>query len=202
VTLALAAIPVLLVVAASWSYLRDVARPAGDPRRADPRLASWTVWAFSMGVAAAGAGVSGQWPGMLLAAAGSATAVTILAAGWRHGDREAGRLDAAGLAAGLAGVALLAAGLPGWAAVAVSVLADLAAFLPTFVNGWRDGEEPAVPWAVITAAAAVTLVLAGPAVAAAGLIFPAYELAACALMTVLAVAGRARRGSTAPAAGQ
>jgi len=143
-----------------------------------------------MGVAAAGAGLAGAWPALALAAAGAGTSAVILAAGWRHGDREAGRLDAAGLTAGLAGTAMLAAGLPGWAAVAVSVAADLAAFAPTYANGWR-GEEPAVPWAVIAAAAG--LALAGAARApAAGLIFPAYELAACTAMAAVARAGARR----------
>lgn len=182
-----------IVIWASWGYLRAVVR-----RRADPRLASWAIWAASMSIAAAGAALAGQWPGAALATAGSATAVVILAAGWRHGDREFGRLDAAGLVTGGAGVILLAAGLPGWEAVAVSVAADLAAFAPTYLNGW-SGEEPPGPWVKIAAAAALALAATDVSVPA-GVIFPAYELAACAVMAAVAREGLIRRGAKGSAA--
>ncbi|MGH3193366.1 MAG: hypothetical protein ACRDOL_40165, partial [Streptosporangiaceae bacterium] len=108
----------LLVTAASWRYLRDVRQ-----RRADPRLASWGIFATAMGVGAAGAAEAGQWPSFVLTASGSLTCAAILVSGWRHGNREFGRLDAACALLGAAGVALLAvaAGWPRLAPAAAAV---------------------------------------------------------------------------------
>jgi hypothetical protein len=177
----------LLVIAGSWGYLTAVRR-----NRADPRLASWGIWTASMSVAAAGAALAGQWPGALLAGAGAVTAAAVLGAGIRHGDREFGRLDAAGLIAGVTGMVLLAVAPPAWA-VAASVMTDLAAFAPTYANGWR-GEEPLAPWVTIAAGAGVALAAADFSVPA-GFIYPAYELAACTAMIILASAGTARTRS-------
>lgn len=177
----------LLVIAGSWGYLTAVRR-----READPRLASWGIWTTSMTVAAAGAALAGQWPGALLAGAGAVTAAAVLGAGCRHGDREFGRLDAAGLVFGVAGLFLLAAAPPAWA-VTASVMTDLAAFAPTYANGWR-GEEPLAPWILIAAGAGVALAAADFSVPA-GAIYPAYELTACTVMIVLVSAGTARTRS-------
>jgi hypothetical protein len=177
----------LLVIAGSWGYLTAVRR-----HEADPRLASWGIWTVSMAVAAAGAALAGQWAGALLAGAGAVTAAAVLGAGCRHGDREFGRLDAAGLIFGLTGMILLAVAPPAWA-VAASVLTDLAAFAPTYANGWH-GEEPLVPWIMIAAGAAVALAAADFSVPA-GFIYPAYELAACTVMILLVSACTARTRS-------
>ena len=198
-TTAVTAAAVLLVIAASWGYLRDVRR-----RRADPRLASWAVFTAAMGVGAAAAAVARQWPGCVLTAAGSATCAAILVSGWRHGNREFCRLDAGCAVLGAAGVALLAAAagwprvVPAAAAVAASVITDLVAYLPTFANGWR-GEETWPPFAQFAVAAALTLAVADFTVPA-GVIYPGYEMAVNAAMTVIVLAsprqgGRAMRGS-------
>jgi len=90
---AAAAVPTaaaLLVINASWGYLSEV-----RARTADPRLASWAIFTAALGVGAAGSAVARQWPSACLTAAGAVTCAAILAAGWRHGDREFGRLDSA-----------------------------------------------------------------------------------------------------------
>jgi hypothetical protein len=162
--------------------------------RADPRLASWAIWACAMGIACAGASRAGQEASAAVAGAGAVCCGAILLAGWRHGDRGFGRLDAAGTAAGTCGLILLGIALarpdiiPVPAAVAASVLTDLAAFIPTWANGWR-GQEPSWPYVKFAVAAAVALAATDLAVAA-GVIYPAYELAACTVMVALVLAGR------------
>jgi hypothetical protein len=192
VTATAAAAAALLVVAASWGYLRDVRR-----RRADPRLASWGIFTAAMGAGSAGAAESGQWPGFVLTAAGSVTCAAILVSGWRHGNREFGRLDGVCAVLGAAGVALLAVAawwpqlVPAVAAVAVSVATDLAAYLPTFRNGWR-GAETWPPFAQLAVASALTLAVADWAVPA-GVIYPVYEAGVNAAMAVIVLASPRRR---------
>lgn len=178
-----------LMIAAGWGYVRQVRAEA------DPRLASWAIWTAAMTVAAAGAGVTGQWPAAAQAGAGAVGCAAVLVAGWRHGSRRAGVLDWAGLAAGGGGVLLLAVALawpglmPVWAAVAVAVGTDVAAFLPSWANGWA-GREPARPYLLYAAAAVAVLVVADPAQPA-GVLFAAYEALACTGMVVLVVVRRA-----------
>ena len=182
-----AAAAVLLVISATWGYLSAV-----RARRADPRLASWAIFTAAMGIGAAGNAVARQWPSCALTAAGSVTCAAIVVSGWRHGSREFGRLDAAGTVLGGAGLALLAAAVarpalvPAAAAVAVSVVTDLAAFAPTFANAWR-GNEPWPAYAKVCAASALTLAVTDFAVPA-GVIYPAYETAVNAAMVVIVLA--------------
>jgi hypothetical protein len=106
--LAAAAVSAVLMTAAGWGYLGQVRRGA-----AHPRLASWVIWSCSMGIAAAGAGVTGQVPAVALAGAGAAGCAAVLVMGWRRGTRSAGWLDWAGLSAGAAGLACWGRRWPG-----------------------------------------------------------------------------------------
>jgi hypothetical protein len=196
VTLAVSTVAALLVVAASWRYFSKVRRKDPD---ADPRLASWAIWTSMPTVGALGAAADRQWPGACLTAADAACCAAILACGWRHGNREFGRLDAACTTLGAAGVGLLAAAavaprlIPVYAAVAVSVATDLTACAPTFANGWR-GKEPWPSFAIFAGSGAVTLTVCDFAVPA-GVIFPAYLAAANTVLTLIILASPARRSA-------
>lgn len=175
-----------LVIWASAGYVVAVVR-----HQAFPRLASWAIWTLAMGVAAAGALDARQYSSAILAGTGSITAAAILAAGWRWGRREVALLDRIGLAVGGTGVVFLAISLafpsvPVAISVAVSVATDMAAFLPTWVNGAR-GMEPLGPYAKLWIAAAIAMAASstGPV---AGQIFPLYEILACGLMFVIVLA--------------
>lgn len=181
----------VLVVAANWQYIAEVIR-----REAHPRLVSWAIWAVSMGIACAGAAVAGQLPAATLAGAGSAGCLVVLVAGWRHGERDVGWLDAWCAAVGGAGAVLLAASViwpgvvPVAAAITASVVTDASAFLPTWRNAWH-GNEPLQPFVIFTVAAIVSLAVSDMTVPAA-VIFPIYETAANALASLLIAASPAR----------
>lgn len=172
---------------ASAGYLYAVLR--GTAR---PRLASWGIWAISMGIAAAGALSAGQMGSAALAGTGSLTAAAILVAGWAAGSREVALLDRIGLWVGGAGIAILAVALfipvAVTAAVAVSVVTDLAAFAPTWLNGAR-GPEPLGPYALLTTAACVAMASASTG-AVASQIFPLYEILACGTMCLIILSRR------------
>lgn len=181
----------------SWDYLIEVFQ-----RDTDPRLASWALWTCSAGIAAIGAARTRPrfWPSVTLAGVDAATCAVLLAAGIAWGNREAGWLDAAGLAVGGTGVALLIialvrpAAVPMTAALAASVVTDLAALAAVVANGWR-GEESPGSFLKMAAGGAVVLVMAAMAPAyrqANGLIFPLYLTVAALAMSVIAAAGRRR----------
>jgi hypothetical protein len=195
-TLVVSTVAALLVVAGSWRYFRKVRRKDPD---ADPRLATWAIWTIALTVGTLGAAADRQWPGACLTAANAACCAAILACGWRHGNREFGRLDAVCTMLGAAGVGLLAASavaprlIPVYAAVAVSVVTDLTACAPTFANAWQ-GKEPWPSFAIFAVSGAVTLTVCDFAVPA-GVIFPAYLAAVNAAVAVIILASPARRAA-------
>jgi hypothetical protein len=175
-----------LAVGANLDYLRNVRRPAGDPGRARPRLASWVIWTGAMSIGAYGAGRVRQWPSAALGLAGAATSVSVLACGWDHSKRDVGWLDfAAGFAGGAGLVLVTESGMgmvPAGAGIIAAVLADAAAFTLTFRNAWAGRESPR-PFALYALAGVLALAASS---SVAGAIYPAYEAAACSACAVIA----------------
>ncbi len=189
---ATAAIAAVFAVWANWDYLREVAR-----REAKPRLASWVIWTVAMTVGSAGAARMAQWPAAALGFAGAATCGAVVVAGWRRGDKKLTWLDGFALIAGGAGIVLLTAAMlwpdrfPITVAIGISVLTDLCAFVPTYHNA-RKGEEVPRPYIIDTIGAAAALAGARHFPQPVGVIFPAYQVVACAAAAWLAAVGKAR----------
>jgi hypothetical protein len=193
----------VLTLSANRDYFREVRRDIGA---AKPRIVSWLIWAGGtlIGVVQASRAGHGQLPAVCYDAACAAGCAAIVAASWRRGDREIGRLDRVCLRLGavalifLAGSAVWPVLIPLAPAVALSVGADFIAYAPTFQHGWeRPGEEPWRPYAKFTLGAALTLTAllyadltqAVPvARAVTGAIYPAYLLAANTTMVVIILA--------------
>jgi hypothetical protein len=196
VTLAVSAVAALLVVAGSWRYFNKVRRKDRD---ANPRLATWAIWTSMGTVGALGAAAVRQWPSLCVTAASAVCCAAVLACGWQYGSREFGRLDAVCTMLAAAGVGLLAAAavvpslVPVFVAVAVSVVTDLTACGPTFVNAWQ-GKEPWPPFAAFAASGALTLAVCDFGVPA-GVIFPAYLAVVNTVMTLIILASPARRSA-------
>ena len=189
VTMAVTVVGSALTAAAALPYILDIGRG-----RAQPRIASWSIWAVVQAIGTVSAFTAGQLPTAcytLLCAAGCAAVVVL---GWRHGSREFGRLDAVCVTLAAEGVALLAVAtwVPGFIplswAVAVSVATDFLAYLPTFHHAWRrPSEEPWVPYAMFGAAAALVLLVADYRILV-GVIYPTYLFAADAAMVIMILA--------------
>jgi hypothetical protein len=181
-----------LAVGANLDYLRDVRRPAADPARARPRLASWIIWTGAMSIGAAGAARVRQWPSAALGAAGAGTSISVLVSGWDHGRRDVGWLDfAAGIAGGAGFVLIAEAGMgmvPAGAGITAAVAADAAAFVLTFRNARQGGESPR-PYMIYAAAGLLALAASS---SLAGAIYPAYEMLACSAAAIVAWRARNR----------
>ena len=195
-----AAIAAVLAVSANWDYVREVAK-----REARPRLASWVIWTVAMTVGSAGAARMGQWPAAVLGFAGAATCGSVVVAGWRCADKKLTWLDGFILLAGAAGIVLLTDAMlwpdrfPLSIAIGISVLTDLCAFVPTYDNA-RKGEEAPRPYIIDTIGAAAALVGARHFPQPVGVIYPAYQLVACAAAAWLAAIGKARDDKARPTA--
>ena len=189
---ATAAIAAVFAVWANWDYLREVAK-----REAKPRLASWVIWTVAMTVGSVGAARMAQWPAAALGFASAATCGAVVVAGWRRGDKKLTWLDGFALLAGGAGIVLLTAAMlwpdrfPITVAIGISVLTDLCAFVPTYHNA-RNGEEAPRPYVIDTIGAAAALAGARHFPQPVGVIFPAYQVVACAAAAWLAAVGKAR----------
>ena len=189
---ATAAIAAVFAVWANWDYLREVAK-----REAKPRLASWVIWTVAMTVGSVGAARMAQWPAAVLGFAGAATCGSVVVAGWRRGDKKLTWLDGFALLAGGAGIVLLTAAMlwpdrfPMTVAIGISVLTDLCAFVPTYDNA-RNGEEVPRPYIMDTIGAAAALAGARHFPQPVGVIYPAYQVVACAAAAWLAAVGKAR----------
>ena len=189
VTTAVTVLGSALTAAAALPYILDIARG-----RAQPRIASWSIWTVVQAIGTASAFGAGQLPTAcytLLCAAGCGAVVFL---GWRYGSREFGRLDAVCVTLAAEGVALLAVAtwvptlIPMSWAIAVSVATDFLAYLPTFHHAWRrPGEEPWVPYAMFGAAAALVLLVADYRILV-GMIYPTYLFAADAAMVIMILA--------------
>jgi hypothetical protein len=138
VTMAVTVVGSARTAAAALPFLLEIARG-----RAQPRIASWSIWAVVQAIGTASAFGAGQLPTAcytLLCAAGCAAVVVL---GWRHGSREFGRLDAVCVTLAAEGVALLAVAtwvagvIPVSWAVAVWGATVLLAYLPSFHQAWR-----------------------------------------------------------------
>ena len=120
-----------------------------------------------------------------------------MVAGWRRGDKKLTWLDGFALLAGGAGIVLLTAAMlwpdrfPMTVAIGISVLTDLCAFVPTYDNA-RNGEEVPRPYIIDTIGAAAALAGARHFPQPVGVIFPAYQVVACAAAAWLAAVGKAR----------
>ena len=76
-------------------------------------------------------------------------------------------------------------------AIGISVLTDLCAFVPTYDNA-RNGEEAPRPYVIDAIGAAAALAGARHFPQPVGVIFPAYQVVACAAAAWLAAVGKAR----------
>ena len=156
------AVQPLIIVSAVLSMAGNVLIWRGTWRGKDkPVVASWAVWAALMGIGAAAAFQAGQMPAAVFGAvdaAGCAVVVPLALIRIPAAERDAparigqARLDVLILPAVLAGLMLLVTPLttvgrtwistPG-PAVAVSVVTDALAYLPTVAHVWRHpGNEP------------------------------------------------------------
>jgi hypothetical protein len=187
-----AAIAAAFAVSANWDYLREVTK-----REAKPRLASWVIWTIAMTVGSVGAVRMAQWPAAALGFACAATCGSVVVAGWRRGDKKLTWLDGFALLAGGAGIVLLTEAMlrpdrfPMTVAIGISVLTDLCAFVPTYDNA-RNGEEVPRPYIKDAIGAAAALAGARHFPQPVGVIYPAYQLVACAGAAWLAAVGKRR----------
>lgn len=171
----------VLTVIASVLYVvftvRDTARP---------EIVSWAAWAALLTESTVAEVGGWQLPSALYTGicAVACTVITVLSL--RRGTWVPTLLDKFSLAAVAAGLVLLLAVRSDRAVVAVTVVADFAAYLPTMKHAWDEPyEEPWLVYLLFGAGAALTLYAADPTVV--GAAYPFYLTTADLLVVVFIV---------------
>ena len=125
-----------LTLYAAWPYLRDTAR--GETK---PRVASWLIWAALLGIAAAASYSQHQWPAAIFTWVCCLECLTVVALGFKSGDRRFGRMDLICMGASLIGLAVLLVLKAPTLAVIITIVTDLTGGIPTIAHSWSDPHE-------------------------------------------------------------
>lgn len=166
---AVLAVSGLLTVIGSVPYVIATLRGA-----ARPQVVSWSVWAALLAIGSAAALSDGQVPAAAYSAFCAAECALVAVLAMRGGDLAFRRLDVLCLAGAVAALVLLAVVRASAAAVAVTVAADLIAYLPTIAHAWRaPREETCSAYVLYAAGAWLALAVADFGVLAA-VAYPAY----------------------------
>ena len=129
---------VALVAASMILYWRLMVQ-----RRIKPHLFTWLIWAFAVGIAAAGRHVEHAGPGAWSMFAMSPGCLSVAALSLRYGERDITRGDVVALLACLAAVALWYVTDNALAAIVLVTAIDLGGYYPTVRKSWLRPHEEA-----------------------------------------------------------
>lgn len=178
----LMALGAVLVLGSAVPYMLSIA--AGRTR---PRIFSWVIWTLLGGIATMAAYSGGELHSAALTAAATVETGSIVALGWRYGNRDFERLDAYCLVCVLAGLALWAGFDSPLLGLTAALAIDALAAIPTVRHAWRmPHEEAAIPYAMC-AVASLCVLAAMPEYTLTGLLYPVYLLTVNVLVAVIIV---------------
>jgi hypothetical protein len=148
-----------------------------------PRLASWSIWTVATLVGAISTALDHQLPATIFGMILAVTDGTVVFFGWRDGDRKLTPLDYFAILIGTLGIILLSSAIvfpgsiPLIAIVITTIVTDVIAFIPTYINALKGNEVPgpyvkyAIASALIICAANFSEIL--------GIIYPFYIFFSC-----------------------
>jgi hypothetical protein len=150
-----------------------------------PRIFSWIVWTLLGAIATAAAYTEGEYASAALTAAATVETASIVALGWKYGNRTFERLDLyclVGVTIGLVLWALLDSPLTGLVA---ALLIDILAAIPTIRHAWRRPEEEAAAAYLLCTIAPLCSFAAMSEYTLMGLLYPTYLLILNGCITVI-----------------
>jgi hypothetical protein len=177
---ALLALGAFFVLVSAIPYVLNIVK--GSTR---PRMFSWIVWTLLGAIATVAAYTEGEHASAALTAAATVETASIVALGWKYGNRNFERLDLCclgGVTIGLILWALLDSPLTGLVA---ALLIDILAAIPTVRHAWRRPREEAAAAYSLCAIAALCCLAAMPEYTLMGLLYPVYLLALNALVAAI-----------------
>jgi hypothetical protein len=167
----LMALGALLVLVSAVPYLLDITRG-----RTRPRIFSWIVWTLLSAIATVAAYTEGEYPSAALTAAATVETGSIVALGWKYGNRNFERLDAYCLVGVTIGLVLWAVFHSPLVGLMAALAIDIMAAIPTVRHAWRKPrEEPAAAYA-LCAVAALCFLAPMRTYTLMGLLYPMYSL--------------------------
>jgi len=165
------ALGALLVLVSAVPYLLDITRG-----RTRPRIFSWVVWTLLGAIATVAAYTEGEYPSAALTAAATVETGSIMALGWKYGNRNFERLDAYCLVGVTMALVLWAVFHSPLVGLMAALAIDILAAIPTVRHAWRKpSEESAVAYAVC-AVAALCFLATMQKYTLMGLLYPMYSL--------------------------
>lgn len=170
-------------------YIKNILRG-----KTKPRLVSWAVWSILLGLTAAVSWQEGQTSSAVLSTASAlaCAAVVILA----YGRTALGltRLEAYTLLGSLLGIGMWLIFDNPMLVLVTALCVDAIAYIPTFVNGWKNPGHESLSSFLISAAGA-SLVLITAVIeqdSSQGLVYPIYSVLFASIMIgILLIRGRA-----------
>lgn len=178
----LVALGAVLVLSSAVPYMLSI---AGGRTR--PRLFSWVIWTLLGIIATTAAYTGGELPSAALTAAATVETGSIVALGWKYGNRDFERLDAFCLAGVLGGLALWAAFHSPLLGLTAALAIDVLAAIPTVRHAWRKPHEEAAVAYVMCAVASLCVLAAMPEYTLMGLLYPVYLLTVNALIAAIII---------------
>lgn len=179
----------IISVASAVPYIVAVLR--GEAR---PRLVSWVVWAVLAGVMTVSAFLQGAVASGVMTSITFVACSTVTVLAWRQRTNDISRLDIACLVGAVFGIVSLVVFRSPLAALVISVLVDIVAFIPTFIHAWNSPEEESLAcFSLGTVAGALSLsaVLVGT-ITPAALLYPIYSLVFNGAITLVIASGRSK----------
>lgn len=189
----------LVALAGTVPYVIETAQ-----KRAKPRIVSWFTWALLTGLAGAAALADGQLAAALFAFAGTLATGSVVAVGWRYGDRSLARLDILCLAGVVAGLVLWLTFDSPALAIWGSIVIDFVGFVPTYVHAWqKPKEETPIFFALAGLGGLLSTIAAVPAggwtvTSVAYPLYVAISMASCLAILLLRTKSHATAGQRIP----
>lgn len=170
-------------------YIRDIVQG-----RAKPRVISWAVWTLLLGLTAIVSWREHQVSSAVLSAASTVGCFVVVLLAVRHTSLTLTRLERFSLFGAVIGVGMWLLFDDPMLVLMTAITVDAVAYLPTFVNGWRNPHHESMSM-FVTSAIGSSLVLQAAVLAHAtsrGLVYPVYSLVFGSIMIGILVARRAQ----------
>ena len=178
-----------LVTISVVPYIKDIIRG-----KAKPRFISWSIWAILLGLTAIVSWQEGQTASAVLASASALGCFWVAMLAVRHLSLKLTHMEYFTLIGAVIGIVLWLIFDDPMLVLLTAVTVDGIAFLPTYVNGWRNPQhESLTMFAVSGTGSALVLAAAITAQAtSSGLVYPIYSVTFTGIMIGILLARRPR----------
>lgn len=176
-----------LVTLSVLPYIKDIIRG-----RAKPRFVSWAIWTVLLGLTSIVSWQEGQIASAVLATASALACLSVTLLALRHVSLEMTRMEYFTLVGAAIGIVLWLIFDDPMLVLLAAVTIDGIAFLPTYINGWRNPHHESLTMFIVSGVGS-SLVLIAAIIAQAtssGFVYPIYSVTFTGIMVGILLARR------------